>query len=265
MRTAILFLLAALATATVDAAWYQQTDGNIINPIQSVYRGDQTYTGYNLEPFAYLTGATLSGADLSKADLYQADLSYADLSEASLSWVEMSFVNLVGANLSGANLTHLDLTHPTMTLYTPDARLVMEFSTFAEQGKEGNTNLTGVDLTEASLSGAILGWVDLTDANLTAATLGNAWLTGADLSGANLTGADLDQANVSGAIFTDVQYWTTTNWFGAYYYTDNVPVWASGMDPVALGILALAPIPEPTTLLLALLALAALPLRVRHG
>jgi len=86
-----------------------------------------------------------------------------------------------------------------------------------------------------------------------------------DRGGADLGGADLHQANLSGAIFTDAEYWTTTNWAGAFYYINNVPVWDSGMDPMALGILALAPIPEPTTLLLALLALAAVPYSKRHG
>jgi len=52
---------------------------------------------------------------------------------------------------------------------------------------------------------------------------------------------------------------------GAFYYINNVPTWASGMDPVALGTVALEPpaVPEPATLLLALFGLVLLPRRQR--
>ena len=52
---------------------------------------------------------------------------------------------------------------------------------------------------------------------------------------------------------------------GAFYSINNVPTWASGMDPVALGTVALEPaaVPEPATLRLALFTLALLPLRPR--
>jgi hypothetical protein len=87
---------------------------------------------------------------------------------------------------------------------------------------------------------------------------------------ADLPGADLSGADLSGAILTDQI--TGTTWTNSYYYTDNEPAWASGMDAAwrsSVGILAIAPnpdippvIPEPTTLLLALVAA---PLRVRCG
>lgn len=93
-------------------------------------------------------------------------------------------------------------------------------------------------------------------------------MSSADLTSADLTSANLSYADLSGSILTDTQYYIDATWTDAFYYTDNEPTWASGMDQAwrdSAGILALAPIPEPTTLLLALLALVAAPLRVRFG
>ncbi len=120
------------------------------------------------------------------------------------------------------------------------------------------------DLAEENLTGAyfevqLLMGADLTIANLTNANLGLVRLHNANLSGANLSGATL--TGLAGRI-------TGTTWTNSFYYTDNEPTWASGMDAAwrdSVGILAITPsaIPEPTTLLLALLALIAAPLRVR--
>ena len=88
---------------------------------------------------------------------------------------------------------------------------------------------------------------------------------GADLEGANLSNADL-----SGSDFSFVMYYDYSAWTDAYYYTDNEPTWDSGMDAawrLNEGILALPPtnaVPEPSTLLLALIALALLPRRRRR-
>ena len=168
----------------------------------------------------------------------------------------------------GGTLVYSDYSGPNLE---PNANLknVVLTSAFLWDADLTNSNLSGADLFNAFLLEANLSYADLSDANLSSAGVGStnlsyANLTGADLTQAILGDANLDHANVSGAIFTGAEYWTSAKWTDAFYYTDNVPVWASGMDPVALGILALAPIPEPTTLLLALLALAAVPLRVRH-
>ena len=74
MRLVTLFLLAAFAASTVDAALYQKTDGTIVAPIQRPSVGENHfYTGVNLEPGvnqpnANLTGATFTGAqDLATA------------------------------------------------------------------------------------------------------------------------------------------------------------------------------------------------------
>jgi hypothetical protein len=83
-------------------------------------------------------------------------------------------------------------------------------------------------------------------------------------------GANLSAANLSGSILKP-NYFEAAIWTDAFYCTDNEPTWHSVMDAAwrsSVGILALAPpstVPEPTTLLLALLALVAAPLRVRCG
>ena len=55
------------------------------------------------------------------------------------------------------------------------------------------------DLSGANLSSATLSWADLSRANLSSATLSGANLSRANLSSATLSGADLSWANLSGA------------------------------------------------------------------
>ena len=68
-------------------------------------------------------------------------------------------------------------------------------------------------------------------------------------------------------MLTNTQYYNDATWTDAFYYTDNEPTWGNSMDAAwrsSVGILALAPVPEPSTLLLALLGLALLPRRRRR-
>jgi len=60
-------------------------------------------------------------------------------------------------------------------------------------------NLSGVDLSDADLSGAYLNRADLSGADLSGADLSGAYLSRADLSGADLSGAYLSRADLSGA------------------------------------------------------------------
>ena len=212
-RISLTIILLFSATAA-DAASYQQTYGTIVDPIQTRYGSDLSYSGNNLEP-----GADLTGAGLRDADLQFADLSYADKT---------------GADLRFTYLDYADLT---------------------------NARLTSAVLWQAELDAA-----DLTGADLTGANLSYADLTGADLTGANLSYADLSGADLQNG---DGDFYYAT-WTDAFYYTDNEPIWASSMDAAwrtSVGILALAPtssVPEPSTLILALLGLALLPRRRRR-
>ena len=154
---ASLLLLSLLFSSAAFAASYQQVDGTIVDPIQSVFGGSISYSGNNLEPGAVLEDADLTNANLSGADLTNANLRGADLTIASL----------FNANLSGANLTNANLT----SAYMPVAVL--------EDADLTNANLSGADLTNANLSGsnlsgANLSFTNLTNANLSGAILANA-------------------------------------------------------------------------------------------
>jgi uncharacterized protein YjbI with pentapeptide repeats len=345
MRLVTLFLIAAFAASTVDAASYQKRDGTIVDPIQYCHlstagcRGPggapHPYSGANLEPEANLSNAYLSSAYLSSAYLPGVDLSSADLSHADLSYSYLSIFysppdflpGLPGADLSNANLRYANLRYAN--LFNADLR---------------SADLSNADLTLAFLPGADLSNADLTLAFLGGANLSNADLSNADLTGANLNHADLTNVNLSGSDLSSVYGFQAsgfgpfkkTSWTDAYYYTNNEPSWYYAMDAPWLydmdqawrdseGILAIDPtsgdfngdgvfdaadytvwrdnlppniyyittlrdgarntyrtwkdnfgrsiasgsgadhVPEPTTLLLALLALVAAPLRVRCG
>ena len=103
MRMLALLLISAisLASSSAFAASYQQIDGTIVDPIQSVFGGSISYSGNNLEP-----GAVLEDADLTNANLSGADLTNANLSGSNLSGANLSFTNLTNANLSGAILAN---------------------------------------------------------------------------------------------------------------------------------------------------------------
>ena len=228
MHRITLSIVLLLSATALDAASYQKTDGTIVDPIQDRWSTDHYYSGYNLEP-----NADLTNADLTNAVLWQADLEGADLTNAVL-WQ----ADLEGAYLNYADLYYADLTHAELS----------------------NANLTHADLYNADLDGADLRYADLTGADLSGANLYDADLRYADLTGADLSGSD----------FRNVYSWYDATWTDAFYYTNNEPTWRSGMDAAwrtSVGILALAPtnaVPEPSTLLLALIGLALLPRRRRR-
>ncbi len=248
MRLFTLFLLATLVATSASAAWYQMTDGTIVDPIQTISGGDLAYSGPYLKSGASLNGAFLESANLTNADLYGAHLYDANLRSA----------NLTGANLEGALLTHGNLESANLT----NADL------------EG-ANLSDANLRSANLTGANLFGDILTKANLEGANLSNAYLRYADLEGANLSDANLRSANLTGANLYDADLTNATFSFGTILF-DEQTVAQHGFD--AAGLRAklegywsannannLTIVPEPTTLLLALLALVAAPLRVRCG
>ena len=92
MRVSVLFLvvLVSLAPSSAFAASYQQTDGTIVDPIQTISGGNHSYSGTNLQ----------SGASLHHANLISANLQSA---------------NLGGAGMTSTNLTGANLTRPAWT------------------------------------------------------------------------------------------------------------------------------------------------------
>jgi hypothetical protein len=67
------------------------------------------------------------------------------------------------------------------------------------QALEKGANLSGANLSDATLSGANLSGANLSDATLSGADLSDAYLYGASLSRATLSGANLSGANLYGA------------------------------------------------------------------
>ena len=156
---------------------------------------------------------------------------------------------------------------------------------YAGNNLEPNANLSGADLTGAKLTNANLNYANLTGANLSGATMSGALLMGANLTGANLTNVNLSESDLSYANLTDadlsgasrlIALTEATFSFGTTL-PDGQTVAHHGFDAAGLeAYLTAAPVnawfadnltivPEPITLLLALLALVAAPLRVRCG
>ena len=115
-----------------------------------------------------------------------------------------------------------------------------------------------LDLGSEALLGpyAELPYANLSRANLTHATLRNASLYYADLTGATLRNATFSFGTTLYDGQTVAQHGFDAAGLQAYLETD--PVSTLRADNLTI-------IPEPTTLLLALLALTAVPLRVRRG
>ena len=255
-----LFLCAALAVTSVDAASYEKIDGTIVDPILDIHGNVLSYSGNNLRPWANLEPL--------------ANLSYANLSYANLHYAILNYVNLRGANLTNADLAH--------------AYLLESFLGWADLD---SANLTGANLTGAELYEATLTNADLNNAYLDSADFTNANLTGANFTGATdapstssqlaltpleetiIVGAQLHEANVSGADLSGVIFdhendaldavgWETAIWMGANFHYLNPTLFPTGMIHTDHGIVVRTP--EPAAILLALFGLALLPRRRRR-
>jgi uncharacterized protein YjbI with pentapeptide repeats len=207
-------------------------------------------------------GTNLYGANFSGAILRDADLKSAPYGP---SWADATNSNFSGADLDGAQIEYRDFTGANFQ----NAQLTNITET-------SGAKFVNVDFRNADLSNSVFAYMDGPFQHST-----DSW--GADLSGANLTNAtialspvhgwalnDFSGANISGVTFLEFDYPTSdvgNTWTGAFYYTDNEPTWGTGMDTAwrsSVGILAIAPVPEPAAILLALLGLALLPRRRRR-
>jgi hypothetical protein len=148
MRTFVLALLIALTLpVSAFAASYQQIDGTIVDPIQSIFGGNHSYSGANLQ----------SGASLHHANLVSANLTDANLGGAGMSGANLTSANLTGAYLQNVNLGHANLTSANLT------------SAFLAGASLNNVSLNNANLTSANLTSS-----SLAEANLTNAILANA-------------------------------------------------------------------------------------------
>ncbi len=210
MRLVTLFLIAAFAASTVDAATYQKTDGTIVDPIiNHQYSEPHSYSGANLQPQATRPDVDLSYADLPHADLAGVDLQGADLRSTNLLYANLTGANLIGANLTGADLTGADLSGAT---YGNDSRFINVVARGAD--------FSGMTRTGSSMVGFGYG-SDFSGADFSGTDFGNSSFFGSgivtDLSGADFTAATADEISFShthldGALLTgftaDSSYFT---------------------------------------------------------
>ena len=131
----------------------------------------------------------------------------------------------------------------------------------AAHGYSGPNLAPGANLTGASLSDAMLTSADLEGADLSGADLSFTSLEFADLSGANLSGADLSFAYNLGSVTGSPYYDEFTSYSNAWTGCPECGGSAFLFNPVTAGWTL---VPEPNTLLLALLGLASVPLRMRY-
>jgi len=206
-------------------------------------------------PEANLNLGNLNSASLGSARLYHADLSRANLGDAILTNANLSNANLTNANLTNANLSSADLSRVNLedadltgsnltaaryweNAYWTDAYYyadnVPTWGSGMDQAWRDSEGILAIDPTSGDFNSD--GDFDAADYTL--------WQDNLGLDASVLNGNGSGAATV---VHADYLLWKTN--FGQSSAS------GSGADHV----------PEPTTLLLALLALAAVPLRVRHG
>ncbi len=143
------------------------------------------------------------------SELDNADLSYTDLGQNTTGAASFTLV-LENTDLSGIRLRSAVLHHANF-----------KNSRFYGPGKDGRlgtfddliSDLSGSDLSEVNLSGAIFGpsivrRTNFFKANLNKARMANGILTGSNFSSAQLLGADLQQADLAEASFTGAELGT---------------------------------------------------------
>jgi uncharacterized protein YjbI with pentapeptide repeats len=157
--------------------------------------------------FATMTQITARNADFTLARLADADLTSADLSGASLVLAELSgatldFADLSGADLRGAILQDNSSDFTRLHNTTIDDTTIFDARSLAiwliVNNKGANRTYTDVDLSFADLSGG-----NLTNATLAGIDLSGVDFTHANLSGANLTNSILRLLDLRGTIIDD--------------------------------------------------------------
>ena len=154
-------------------------------------------------------------------DLTNRDLSFADMRKATIPKADLRGANLSGADLRGAILTQGKLGPaelPASGRCVTDEQLLSKdkiknyrlrgaFERVLLHGETivCRTNLNGISGTDADLSGAQLSFASMKEARLTKTNLSGSELTGVDLYDARLGYADLSQANLTAAQLKESQ------------------------------------------------------------
>lgn len=173
-------------------------------------------SGLNMESMdlshADFTGSSLQyaracGTIFNYSTFYSADLRYCDLQCASLVRADLRGVCLRGAVLVGADMTGVDLREGVLANADNAGNITSYFGRMPNH-ERGGADLSGANLSEARLSGAVAAGTNFSDATLRAAKIVRADLAGANLTGANLESADLsmtdlDDVDLTGAILVN--------------------------------------------------------------
>lgn len=127
----------------------------------------------------------IPGADLRRCDLTSASLEYFDLTGADLSGADLTSASLIGSTLTDVVITGATIDGTDLTGAVVDGI------------RSGDVEGTPVGL-DASFE-LVMGYLVGPDADLTGAQLSQASLPGMDFGAADLTGADLSGADLTGA------------------------------------------------------------------
>lgn len=174
-----------------------------------------------------LTGLDLAGHDLSHADftgatmcqtdmrdsrldyavLFSADMRLATMQNASMIRADMRGVCMRGAMLVNADMTGVDLREGAIT--TKDGTYMVPGETELHLDTGGVADLSGANLSQARLAGAVANNCDFSDAVMKGCRIVRACLQGVNMQRANLEDADLSlcdvkDANLRGAILINV-------------------------------------------------------------
>ena len=257
---------------------WQLTSGYLIGPTANLTAAD--LSGANLD-YANLSGANLTDADLTGADLNNADLTGADLDDANLrntdlSWTNLQNATLYDAVLNGADLTGALLSNADLSLANfsdADLSWVIADHAVLEQAFFSGANLDGALLIGADLSDSILAWAlnyntatwtdafyytdnePTWDSGMTAA-----WRDSVGILAIDPTSGDFNGDGVVDA--ADYTVWRDGD--SPDSTTAGYALWVENFGQSSASGSGADHVPEPTTLLLALLALTAVPLRVRQ-
>ena len=197
LRTSIYCLvvfLSAFLNATTGADIYRWDTQDIIPGTEGIEPGP---------------GVQLDHRNLEYANLRDVDLTGANFERSNLSRAWPIAATLKDANLTGAVVTGTDFSFTTLHGFTKEQL----YSTASYQEKDlreiglgssdlSDWNLSGQNLTRATIDYSTLTNANLAVANLTRADLRGSILTSANLVGANLTNASFDRSTLTNANLT---------------------------------------------------------------
>jgi uncharacterized protein YjbI with pentapeptide repeats len=136
-----------------------------------------------------LAGKDLSGAWMRSNEFADMDLTNTDLSGATL---QFSTFSGSGINFDGTDFTNANMDSVRFISGSFDLRNAL-LTGITGLSSLNNTNVSGVDFTDANMAAVAFNNVNATNANFTNVSFVNAGIDNTDLTGANFTGSDVSQ------------------------------------------------------------------------